>query len=245
MSPSIGFPGPLIEWLRPLLERLLPTNPIKALQWLANLLDAVRRLRDKIGYHGTYEILDYDATLGIKDPQSKKAVLTRRQVVRFLQDNVVAFHDHSWGDGRLFAKYPCQLGVPVDFYEDGSMHNVLISLRETEDRGGVLEFWIERVIRNGFVEKAEWLEMEIDHLMRKLKLSIIFPKKRPCRGRRCPGEARARPPCSPRSTSPFYLMVGTSSPGKLAVLSCTIAIPSNGPGDLSPSLADLPPIWWA
>ena len=179
-APFVSL-APLIRWLRPLLEHLLPTSPVRALQGLANLLDAARRLRDKVGYHGMYEILDYDATLEIKDPAGKKAVLTRRQVVRFLQNNVAAIHDHAWGDGQLFARYRCQPGVQVDFYEDGSKHNVLISLRETKDRGDVLELWIERVIHNGFQEKAEWLETEIDHLMRKLKLSIIFPKKRPCR----------------------------------------------------------------
>ena len=26
-------------------------------------------------------------------------------MIRFLQDNVVAIHDHAWGDGKLFAKY--------------------------------------------------------------------------------------------------------------------------------------------
>ncbi len=45
----------------------------------------------------------------------------------------------------------------------------------------MLELWIERIIRNGFLEKAERLETQIDHLMRKRKLSIISPKKRPCR----------------------------------------------------------------
>ena len=112
---TLPFPSltPLIRWLRPLLERLSSTNPIKALQWLTNLLDAARRLRDKVGYHGMYEILDYDATLEIKDPVGKKAVLTRRQMVRFLQDNVVGIHDHAWGDGRLFAEFCCQPGVPA------------------------------------------------------------------------------------------------------------------------------------
>ena len=197
---SLPFPSlaPLIRWLGPFLEGLLPANPIKALQWLVDALGALRSLRDTLGYHGMYQILDYDATLELKDPAGKKAVLTRRQVVRFLQDNVVAFHDHAWGDGQLFARYRCQPGVAVDFYEDGSKHNVLISLRETKDRGDVLELWIERVIRNGFQEKAEWLETEIDHLMRKVKLSIIFPKKRPCRratlSRRSTGETALLPP---------------------------------------------------
>ena len=112
---TLPFPSlaPLIKWLRPLLERLLPASPMGALQWLADFIDALRRLRDKVGYHGMYEILDYDATLELKDPAGKKAVLTRRQVVRLLQDNVVAIHDHAWGDGRLFARYRCQPGGPA------------------------------------------------------------------------------------------------------------------------------------
>jgi hypothetical protein len=71
--------------------------------------------------------------------------------------------------------------VPVDFYEDGSKWNVLISLRETKNRGDVVEFWIERVIKEGLLKEDEWFETEIDHLMRKLKLAIIFPKERHCR----------------------------------------------------------------
>ena len=172
---------PLLKWLRPLLERLLPTNPIKAIQWLTNFLDALRRLRDKIGYHGMYEILVHDSTLELADIKGKKATITRHEKVRFLQDNVIAIHDHAWGDGELFGRYRCQPGVAVDFYEDGSKHNILVSLRETKNRGDCLELWIERVIGNGFVKREEWFEVEIDHLMRRLKRSIIFPKGRPCR----------------------------------------------------------------
>lgn len=138
-------------------------------------------MKDKVSYRGMYEILEYDSTLKIVDPKGKKAVLTRREVIRFLQDNVVAVHDHAWGDGQLFAKYQCQPGVPVDFYEDGSRYNVLISLRETKNRGEIIELWIERVIRDGLLKRQEWFETEIDHLMKELKLAIVFPKTRPCR----------------------------------------------------------------
>ena len=78
----------MIEWLRPLLDRLLPINPIKALQWLADLLDALRRLRDKLGYRSTYEMLDYDAAPEIRDPQGIGAVLNRIEVGHLLQDSV-------------------------------------------------------------------------------------------------------------------------------------------------------------
>ena len=151
---------------------------------LGSVLDVwelVGQLRDRISYHGMYEILEYDATLEIMDPRGEVARLVRHEVIRFLQDNVVAIHDHAWGDGDLFAEYHCQPGIPVDFYEDGSKHNVLISLRETKNRGDVIDLWIERVIRRGLREKEEWLETEIDHRLKRLKLSIIFPRDRRCR----------------------------------------------------------------
>jgi len=150
---------------------------------LGNVLDVwnlVDQLRDKISYHGMYEVLNYDATLEIMDPGGQTARLVRHEVIRFLQDNVVAIHDHAWGDGEPFAEYNCQPGVPVDFYEDGSKWNVLISLRETKKRGDVLDLWIERVIEGGFPEGHEWLETEVDHRMKHLKLAIIFPRDRHC-----------------------------------------------------------------
>jgi hypothetical protein len=64
---------------------------------------------------------------------------------------VVAIRDHTWGDGDLFANYSCQPGVPVDVYEDCSKYNVLISLRETKDKGDVIDLRIGRVIEGRVV----------------------------------------------------------------------------------------------
>ncbi len=155
MTPLLTSPAALSDWLRPVLQRILQQDPVKILTKLLDARDVLNRLRDKVRHHGMYEILDYDATLEIRDAKGKKAILTRREVIRFLQDNVVAVHDHAWGDGELFAKYQCQPGVPVDFYEDGSKWNVLISLRETRDRGDVVELWIERMTKDGLLEKQE------------------------------------------------------------------------------------------
>ena len=151
--------------------------------FLKNLLDAWEvwtQLRDRVRYHGMYETLDYNSTLDLSDPTGENATISRHQVIRFLQDNVVAIHDHAWGDGKLFARYSCRPGVPVDFYQDGSKHNVLISLRETKNRGDVIEFSADRTISGGFLGKNEYLETEVDHLTARLRLAIIFPKDRPC-----------------------------------------------------------------
>lgn len=152
----------------------------QALSIILDAWDVVSQVHDRLGYHGMYEILEYDATLEITDPTGEEANLTRHEVIRFLQDNVVAIHDHAWGDGDLFAEYHCQPGIPVDFYDDGSKHNILISLRETKNRGDVIDLWIERVIKGGLLGKDEWLETEIDHRVKYLKLSIIFPRRRRC-----------------------------------------------------------------
>ena len=152
-----------------------------ALRSILEILEIAEQVRDRLGYHGMFEVLSYDATLEIKDATGDEATLTRRETIRFLQDNVVALHDHAWGNGELFAEYHCRPGVPVDFYEDGSKHNVLISLRETKNRGDVMDLWIQRVVRGGLATPPWWLETEIEHWTRNLKLSIIFPKERLCR----------------------------------------------------------------
>jgi hypothetical protein len=65
--------------------------------------DILSRLLDRIHYHGMYEILDYDATLELVDPRGERAIFQRREVIRFLHENVVAIHDHAWGNDELFA----------------------------------------------------------------------------------------------------------------------------------------------
>ena len=127
-------------------------NLVSILRNVLTVWDLARQVRDKIYYHGLYEIINYEATLEIEEPTGAEATLTRHEVIRFLQDNVVAIHDYAWGDGDQFADYQCQPGVPVDFYQDGSRHNVLMSLRETKNRGDGLDLWIERKIKDGFFE---------------------------------------------------------------------------------------------
>ena len=181
-------------WAKAVLQLMTTKDPFPVLGKLVAAWQKVMAVRQRSQYHGMYEVIDYESTLEIVDRRGDTAVLRRREVIRFLQDNVVAIHDHAWGDGQIFADYQCQPGTPVDFYKDGSKFNVLISLRETKNRGDVMEFWVERTIRQGLLQQIEWLETEIDHRTKDLRLSIIFPKERPCRratvSKRSTGKAR-------------------------------------------------------
>jgi hypothetical protein len=129
---------------------------------------------------GMYEILDYDTTLELLDPKGKLATLKKRQRVRFLQNNVIAFQDYAWGDGQIFADYRCSPGVEVDRYQEGDRWNILISLRETKNSGDIVDFYIERTVRSSFTKAEEWRQVEIRHKTKRLKISIVFPRERHC-----------------------------------------------------------------
>jgi hypothetical protein len=151
--------------------------------WLPFVLDVVHGLfafltRERQA--GLYEMLEHDAVLELGDPQGESALYKKRQRVKFLQDHVIAFQDFAWGDGRVLADYRCSPGVVVDRYKNGDRWNVLISLRETKSRGDNEDFHIQRRIIRGFTKNEEWWQLEMQHETRWLKLSIIFPKRRPC-----------------------------------------------------------------
>ena len=122
-------------WARELLQLATTKDPLPVLAKLLAAWQKVMMVWLRSKYHGMYEILDYESTLEIVDARGDTAVLRRREVIRFLQDNVVAIHDHAWGDGQIFADYSCQPRTPVESYKDGSKFDVSISLRETKNGG--------------------------------------------------------------------------------------------------------------
>jgi len=125
-----------------------------------------------------YEVLDYDTELELLDVKGKKAVFRKAQKVRFLQNNVIAYYDKAWGDGDIFVNYKCSPGVEVDRFQDGYRYNILISLRETKQRGDKVTFSVERHVADGFTNSNEAFQTDIDHRTRRLSVNIIFPKLR-------------------------------------------------------------------
>ncbi len=162
-----------------LTRRVLSSVSPERIAVLFSLLDMLRALAPGAA-QGMYEILDYDSTLDLKDAQGKTAVFKRYQRVKFLQDHIIAFQDHAWGDGKIFAGYKISKGRAVDRYKEGDRWNVLISLRETKSKGDIEDFYIERTVKNGFVQKEEWWQVEVWHRTHRLRLNLLFPKRRHC-----------------------------------------------------------------
>jgi len=161
-------------------RRLLAVLSLDRITLLFDLYRALRLWFNGQRREGMYEILDYDSVLELLDTKGEAAILKKRQHVKFLQDNVIAFQDYAWGDGEIFANYKCSPGTVVDRYQEGDRFNILISLRETKNSGDVEDFYIERRVKHSFTKIEEWRQVEIRHQTRRLKISIIFPKKKRC-----------------------------------------------------------------
>jgi len=54
---------------------------------------------------GLYEVLDYEATLELKDKRGKRACVRKYEKVRYLQNNIITFQDQAWGDGKILINY--------------------------------------------------------------------------------------------------------------------------------------------
>lgn len=89
----------------PLWQKLLRYSSLEWLTLLPDLYQLIQRWLKGQRHEGLYEILDYELTLELLDPQGETAVFKKRQHVKFLQNNVIAFEDYAWGDGEIFADY--------------------------------------------------------------------------------------------------------------------------------------------
>lgn len=150
--------------------------------WLEVLAEVVRWSRKYwrgLSEEGMYEVLSYEATLELKDKRGKKAIFYKRQKVRYLQNNIIAYQDQVWGEGELFNNYQCSPGKMVDSWREGHKTFVLISLREAKYRGDTDEYNIEREIDNGYLKPYGYWGTAISHRTRLVRVTIIFPESRP------------------------------------------------------------------
>jgi hypothetical protein len=153
-----------------------------SLPWLeivAELWKAIRALSRGLADEGMYKVLAYESVLEIKDTEGQRAQFHKRERVKYLQDNIIAYQDQAWGDGDILLNYRCRPGHVVDRYRPGQKTYLLISLRENKSRGDVDEFHIKWQIQDGFTRDVEQWETEVSHRTKHLELRLIFPQARP------------------------------------------------------------------
>jgi hypothetical protein len=137
-----------------------------------------KRLQSVLSPAGIYEVLDYESTLEIKDSRGEKAVFSKREKVRYLQNNIIAYQDQAWGDGEILLDYRSTPGKAVDFYRPGRKTIILISIQNIRQFGDEDEFHIEWGMKNCFLRERESWETSIDHPTHNIRFNIIFPSNR-------------------------------------------------------------------
>jgi hypothetical protein len=107
-------------------ERL--TTILTGLPWIEILAQAWklgRKIMRGLADEGMYEVLEYETTLELQDRRGEYALLRKREKVRYLQNNIIAFQDQAWADGKILVNYCCTPGVPVDRYRPGRQTYIL------------------------------------------------------------------------------------------------------------------------
>src|SRR5689334_11911493 len=102
-SPYYSECMSLVEDAQKILQRISP-------EWVSVLVDLIQSIQAYIKPaepEGLCEFLEYELKLELIDIQGRYARLTKRERVKFLQDNVIAFQDFAWGDGDVLNKYSC------------------------------------------------------------------------------------------------------------------------------------------
>ena len=123
-------------------------------------------------------MLDYRSSLELLDVTGKNAHFTKRKRVRYLQDNIIAYHDQAWGDGEILLDYRCTPGTAVDRYRLGYKTYVLISRREVKNKGDVDTFHSEWRIRHGFLRKTEQWETHVQQPTRPPLRAMLIKSNR-------------------------------------------------------------------
>jgi hypothetical protein len=142
-------------------------------------LRTVKRIRTVLSPSGIYEVLDYESTLEIKDIEGKEAYFYKREKVRYLQNNIIAYQDQAWGDGEILQNYYCSPGKAVDFSRPGLKTIILIAIQNIRHFGDLDEYLIAWGMTNCFLRPREQWETSIDHPTNRLRLNLVFPFKRP------------------------------------------------------------------
>jgi hypothetical protein len=137
-----------------------------------------RGLQRSMEHEGLYEVLDYESKLELLDTKGKRARFSKRERVRYLQNNIIAYQDHAWGDGRILLNYRCTPGEVVDRYQLGHRIFLLISLRESKRKGERDEFNMQWRMLDNFLSNHESWETEIRHKTRMAQIQIVFPRSR-------------------------------------------------------------------
>lgn len=138
-----------------------------------------RKILRGLADEGMAEVLELESTLELLDKTGKNAIYRKRKKVRYLHNDIIAYQDSGWAEGKYFIDYQVSPGVAVDRYKASYTTYILISLRGIRNKGDIDEFHIQWKIKDGFLKPDGFWQTDVNSRTKQMKVSIIFPKGRP------------------------------------------------------------------
>jgi hypothetical protein len=126
-----------------------------------------------------YENLLLELIWEIQDRRGLRAVLDRRQRIRFLRDEAEVVRELAWGEGEQLARYRVRGARRMLVRPEGSRQAVLLGLHRRLGRGDQLTLSTRRFIRAAFRDSTEYCETMLERPTRRVTLTVIFPRGRP------------------------------------------------------------------
>jgi hypothetical protein len=154
-----------------------------ALTQLKSLISAIATLRSTPRSTPApvteYETLRLEIVLDLQDAQGHRAVLGRRQSVRFLVPDTGVVRDLVWGDGNQVAHYTAKGARRVLDRAEGSRHALLLGMDHRPMQGERITIASRRLIERGFLDSSEYCEVVVERPTEYLALTVLFPQNRP------------------------------------------------------------------
>src|SRR5574341_675507 len=85
------------DWVRSLSRFVFSLLNAEVLETIFQVWQVARKVITAKASEGLYEVLEYDAQLELQDKYGRTAVFNKKERVKFLQDNVIAYQDMAWG----------------------------------------------------------------------------------------------------------------------------------------------------
>ncbi len=127
----------------------------------------------------SYENLSLDYVFDIRDPKGKRAIINRRQRVKFRVDDGGVIRDLVWGEGNPLAGYSVVGAKCAGVRQEGSKRAVLLALPRKPGRGDEAVVATSRKVRNPVLGPTGYAESYVERPTGRLSLKVFFPKSRP------------------------------------------------------------------
>jgi hypothetical protein len=126
-----------------------------------------------------YENRFLELVVDIRDSRGDKAVLSRRQGIRFLSAEHGLIRDLVWGDGNTLARYCVRGARRLSVQPEGSKSTVLLGLDRPTRQGESKTVHVRRLMEGSFCGDSEYFETLVERPTDRLSMKVLFPKARP------------------------------------------------------------------